>query len=92
MTHSKASIVVLTAGFVYVGNVTFADGWVVVRNTYNIRVWGTTDGLGQLVGGPLESTTLDHVGVLRAPLPALVSLIDVDDAAWAATLEGKKKK
>lgn len=75
-------IVVLDRGFVYVGNVTVEADWVLIRNAHNIRVWGTTKGLGELVNGPLSGTRLDSVGTVKAPLRALISLIEVKESKW----------
>ena len=72
------TIVVLTSGFVFVGECSPPkNGWLEVTNTYNIRQYGTTKGLGQLaVEGIQPSTVLDQVGVLRAPISSVVCLIE----------------
>ena len=75
-------IVVLDRGFVYVGRVELSSDFVTITQAKNIRVWGTTKGLGELVGGPLSGTKLDSVGTVKAPLRALISLIDVEQKAW----------
>ena len=75
-------IVVLDRGFVYVGHVTLDANFVVIKRAQNIRIWGTSKGLGELCNGPLSGTKLDNVGTLKAPMKALISLIDVDQAAW----------
>ena len=71
----EQQIVVLDRGFVYVGNVTIRDGWVNIQNARNIRVWGTTKGLGELRNGPLKDTKLDDCGIVLAPLKSLIHLI-----------------
>ncbi len=76
-------IVVLDRGFVYVGATKIDGDFVVIQNAKNIRVWGTTKGLGELVSGPLQKTVLDRVGTVRAPLRALISLIDVEQGKWS---------
>jgi hypothetical protein len=75
-------IVVLDRGFVYVGHVQFDDNFVTISNARNLRKWGTTKGLGELVDGPLPGTNLDAVGTVKAPLRALISLIDVEQSKW----------
>lgn len=75
-------IVVLDRGFVYVGAVKIEGDFVNISGAKNIRVWGTTKGLGELVSGPLANTKLDPVGTVRAPIRALISLIDVDAKKW----------
>lgn len=78
-------IVVLDRGYVYVGYVTEPEtegGMIIIKNAKNIRQWGTTKGLGELVNGPLANTKLDNVGTVRAPARALISLIDVEQTKW----------
>jgi hypothetical protein len=75
-------IAVLDRGFVYVGRVSYEGDFLVLANAQNIRKWGTTRGLGELVNGPLGATVLDPVGTVRVPLRALISLIDVVGAKW----------
>jgi hypothetical protein len=76
------AIVVLDRGFVYVGNTTIENDWCIITNARNIRQWGTTKGLGELVNGPLAKTILDLVGTVRAPMRAVISLIDTDASKW----------
>jgi hypothetical protein len=76
------AIVVLDRGFVYIGSATVEDDWCVITNARNIRQWGTTKGLGELVNGPLPNTKLDAVGTVRAPLRAVISLIDANADKW----------
>jgi hypothetical protein len=79
-------IVVLDRGFVYVGKVKLSKDFVTIESASNIRYWGTTRGLGELVNGPLEKTKLDPVGKVLAPARALISLIDVNQAAWKSRI------
>ncbi len=81
-TEGDIKIVVLDRGFVYVGSVSKEEDFIVIRNAKNIRQWGTTKGLGELIGGPLSETKLDNAGTVRAPFRALISLIDVEQAKW----------
>jgi hypothetical protein len=76
------AIVVLDRGFVYVGKVEIEDDWCIIKEARNIRQWGTTKGLGELVDGPTSKTVLDVVGTLRAPMRAVISIIDADAAKW----------
>jgi hypothetical protein len=81
-TDGDIKIVVLDRGFVYVGTVDITDDFVIITNAKNIRQWGTTKGLGELVSGPLSGTKLDHTGTVRVASRALISLIDVDQSKW----------
>lgn len=59
-------IVVADKGFVFVGSVEdHADGSVTIRNCRNIRYWGTTRGLGELVTGPTAKTLSDPYGTVK---------------------------
>ena len=64
-------IVVADRGWVFVGNCQdHADGSVTITNCRNIRRWGTTAGLGELVNGPKAETKADAYGIVRT-LPLL---------------------
>ena len=82
------AIAVLDRGFVYVGLVDIymsdlGTEWIVIRDARNIRRWGTTRGLGQLaLEGPTSATTLDPVGVVRAPARSLVSILETEERLW----------
>ncbi len=82
-TDGEIKIAVLDRGFVYIGHVDATDpSMLILRNAKNIRVWGTTKGLGELVNGPLAGTKLDAVGTVRVPFRAVISLIDVEQSKW----------
>ena len=81
-TSGDIKIVVLDRGFVYVGHTVIDGDFVYLTNSSNIRVWGTTKGLGELVSGPLSKTVLDKVGGVKAPLRAVISIIDVEQSKW----------
>jgi hypothetical protein len=81
-TAGDVKIVVLDRGFVYVGRVAIEGEVAVIRNAKNIRVWGTTKGLGELVNGPTSKTACDYVGTVRAPIRAVISIIDAVASKW----------
>ena len=82
-TQGEIKIAVLDRGFVYVGRVSdIDDNFLVMKSALNIRKWGTTRGLGELVNGPTKNTVLDEVGTIRVPMKAVITLIDVDQAKW----------
>jgi len=68
-THNlgEKRIVVADRGWVFVGDCEdHEDGTVTIRNTQNIRYWGTTRGLGELVNGPINGKTKhDPYGTVR---------------------------
>ena len=77
---SGPHIVVLDRGFVYVGNVSIRGDYVHIENARNIRKWGTNNGLGELVNGPLPETVLDQTGKVIAPLRAVIHYIACKNA------------
>ena len=81
-TKGDIKMVVLDRGFVYVGRTELGTDFVKITNGHNIRVWGTTKGLGELVKGPTSTTKLDKVGTVTIPWRAVIHLIDVEQAKW----------
>ena len=78
-------IVVLQRGWVFVGRYTLDPDTQIVTLTdsRNIRVWGTTRGLGELAqSGPTESTKLDHTGLVTFHLLTQVLAIDTEVTTW----------
>ncbi len=75
-------IVVADRGFVYVGRMSKDADFLILQQAKNIRVWGTTRGLGELVSGPTSTTKLDPVGTVRIPFRAVISIIDVEQNKW----------
>ena len=81
---SGFGIVVADRGFVYVGNIEVSSDWCVITNARNIRRWGTTQGLGELVqNGPTGRTQLDVVGTVRVPMRAVISVMDAEESQWS---------
>ena len=77
-------IVVLTGGFVFVCR-EFAkgDGSITLTTVRCVRVWGTSEGLGQLTGGPTKDTKLDAIiPIVSAPLSSLIFSFEVVAGAW----------
>jgi hypothetical protein len=76
-------IVVIDSGFVYVGYPEKVDHpilgqAILVKKAKNIRVWGTTKGLGELANmGKTSDTILDYVGTITVPFSKLLHFIDI---------------
>ena len=85
-TEGDIKIVVIDRGFVYVGRLKMDGDFAVLSDARNIRVWGTTAGLGELVSGPTKATKLDLVGVVRIPLRAVISIIDTEQSRWKSVI------
>jgi hypothetical protein len=78
-------IVILQRGWVMVGEY-HADGdarW--LENAKVIRRWGTTQGLGQLINGPLPETVLDPAGRVDFHVLGVVATIKCDAVAWGVS-------
>ncbi len=80
-------IAVLDRGFVYIGRVVTDGEWCHISGAWNIRRWGTTRGLGELVDGPTPNTELDRVGNVRLPMSMLQHLIAVKEEKWTNKLD-----
>ena len=78
------AIVVCDRGYVFAGDCVIDESFCVIKNAKNVRKWGTTKGLGELINGPLAGTVLDDYGVVRVPMRAVINIIDVDAAKWNA--------
>ena len=69
-------IVVAERGWVFVGDCTDnEDGSVTIENTQNIRRWGTSRGLGELVNGPLTNTKYDPYGTVKTKSIAEIAVV-----------------
>jgi hypothetical protein len=74
---SQKRIVIADRGWVFVGDCQdHEDGTVTITNCKNIRRWGTTAGLGELVNGPIAGKTMaDQYGTVRALPIAQINVI-----------------
>lgn len=70
-------IVVIDNGFVHVGDCSMQDGLLSIDNCKNIRAWGTTNGLGQLISGPTKDTKADSCGSVLVPINRVVFFLKV---------------
>ena len=69
-------IVIADRGWIFVGNCEdHDDGTVTIRNARNIRRWGTTNGLGQLINGPLADTKHDDYGTVKCLPIAQINVV-----------------
>jgi hypothetical protein len=66
-------IIIADRGWVFCGNCQdHPDGSVTITNCRNIRKWGTSSGLGELVNGPKSGTVADVYGTVRClPIAAI---------------------
>ncbi len=76
-------IVVLQRGWVYIGRFERNGNDCKLHNAYNIRVWGTTKGLCELVHGATKDTKLDKCeGIVEFDWLTIVHTITVNKAKW----------
>lgn len=76
-------IVILQRGWVFVGFYSQDGDSCKLRNAQNIRVWGTTKGLGEIAGGgPTATTKLDPCGVVEFHRLTEICNVACDKGKW----------
>ena len=76
-------IVILQRGWVYIGRFERNGNDCKLHNSYNIRVWGTSKGLPELVNGATSKTVLDKCdGVVEFDWLTVVHTITCNKSAW----------
>jgi hypothetical protein len=76
-------IVVLQRGWIYIGRFERTGNDCKLHNAYNIRTWGTTKGLCELVNGVTKDTKLDKCeGLVEFDALTIVHTITVNKAKW----------
>lgn len=76
-------IVILQRGWVFVGVYRKESTELCTLNSgFNIRIWGTTKGLGELVNGPLSGTKLDPIPTIEFHPLTVVATLKVNATAW----------
>jgi len=79
----EIKIVVLQRGWVYIGRFERIGNDCKLHNAYNIRSWGTTAGLPELVNGATSSTKLDKCeGIVEFDWLTVIHTITVNSAKW----------
>lgn len=80
-------IVILQRGWIYVGRFEKDGNNCKIHQGSNIRTWGTTKGLPELVHGPTSSTKLDKCeGVIEFDWLTVVHTITVNQDKWKGLL------
>ena len=87
MPTGNIKIAILQRGWVFVGRF-YQDGSNCrLENCMNIRVWGSTKGLGEIAStGPTPKTVLDYVPVCRFHELTIIALLDCMEEKWASKL------
>lgn len=86
MKKETVKIAVLQRGWVFVGIFSQEGENCKLTEAYNIRNWGTTKGLGEIVDGPLKTTILDRVGTVSFHELSAIALLDCSDS-WMGKLK-----
>jgi len=83
-TTFETSIVVGSNGHCWIAKSALFDGvWIHMNTARIIRVWGTSQGLNQLVNGPLKETVLDApADVVSLFHQAIIAVIPASEAQW----------
>lgn len=97
VTENPIRIFVLDRGFVFVGrlpDVTECGLWVTATDCRCIRVWGTTQGLGELVNGPKDGTRLDDLipSTTFAVRALIFTINEVNQDKWTPYLKPSSTK
>ena len=81
--EGDVKIVVLQRGWIYIGRFERIGNDCKLYNAYNIRSWGTTKGLPELVNGATKDTKLDKCdGIVEFDWLTTVHTITVNSKSW----------
>ena len=81
--YGDIKIVVLQRGWVYIGRFERIGNDCKLHNAYNIRAWGTTKGLPELVNGATKDTKLDKCeGIVEFDWLTTIHTITCNAEAW----------
>lgn len=80
---TKKQIVVLQRGWVVIGDVSKDENEVTISNCSVIRVWGTSNGLGEIAeNGKTDKTKLDPCPDIIAHPLSVVLYMNVNESKW----------
>lgn len=72
----QCRIIIADRGWVFVGNCEdHEDGSVTITNCRNIRKWGSSNGLGELINGPKPGTVADVYGTVKCLPIATIAVL-----------------
>lgn len=85
MSEKECRLVVCHRGYIFIGYVSRREGpigpEIIIERAKNLRRWGTTRGLGELVDGPTPNTVLDD-----APQPVCLHPLQI---IWSGPVNSK---
>lgn len=78
------NIVILQRGWVVVGDLSWSGKWGILENASVIRVWGTSNGLGEIAeNGPTDKTRLDKCNYpIKFHELTSVAILKCNDNNW----------
>lgn len=86
--NSNIKIVVLQRGWVMIGRYSKKSDIISLDDAYVIRIWGTTNGLGELaLEGKKTSTKLDKAGHVEFHVLTVVATVNCEDSKWDGELK-----
>ena len=81
--HTTKQIIVLQRGWVVVGDVEKSETEIKINNCSVIRVWGTSQGLGEIASnGPTKNTKLDPCPPIIVHPLSVVLYMNVNEGKW----------
>lgn len=82
VNNQDVRIVILQRGWVFVGVFSQKDSKCSLDRGFNIRIWGTSKGLGELVNGPLSGTKLDPIPHIEFHELTIVATLKCNASKW----------
>lgn len=76
------NIVVVDNGFVFCGECIHDENTLALNKVKQLRQWGTTKGLGELINGPTSKTLIDPIPSVLVPRNRIVFMIPVNASKW----------
>ena len=90
-TNDQYALVAGSEGWIFFGFVHFEDdNTLSMAEGWCLRNWGTSKGLGELMGGPTSETAIDYYGEVKFFNPVFIMKVDGD--SWLKTLKTHKNK
>lgn len=83
-TPSPVQILVLNRGWNVIGKVSEEGSKTIIKDASIIRVWGTTEGLGELaMNGKLTDTVLDKCPDITVETCNVVLVMNCEQSKWS---------
>ena len=81
--NGEIRIAILQRGWIVVGRFAQSGDMCEITNGHVIRVWGTSNGLGEIAeNGPTTSTKLDKITNCQFHILTVVAFMDCNERKW----------